>query len=133
LAQPDQELSLATPDLERRHARPQTKPLDLIVPDLIEKAQEPGREGLGLLVSRRVPVERRIEPDVTDEPAPAAETQLDVSPRKRQRLLPGGEHQAAVRRHALHAIEDLNVAAAAGVAGEGSLCSRQRPAPEPER
>src|SRR6185437_6601659 len=121
LAEPDQELPLAASDLERRHPGPELEPLDLIVPDLVEKPEEPRRVGLGLLVCRRVSLERRIEPDIADEPAPAAEPQLDVPARKLQRLLPRRKHEAAVRRHVLHTIEDPDVAASAGSAAQRRL------------
>src|SRR5215469_5146670 len=81
LAEPDQELALAAADLERRHSRSQPEPLDLIVPDLVEEFQEPRRESLRLFVSRRVTLQRRIEPDIADEAASAAKAQLDVSAR----------------------------------------------------
>src|SRR6185437_10622814 len=89
LAEPHQELPLAAPDLERRHTRPQLESLDLIVPDLIEKAQEARRVSLRLLVRRRVSVQRRIEPQIPNEAAVPAKPQLDVPARKCQRLLPG--------------------------------------------
>ena len=87
LAQRDQKLALAAADLDHRLACEPVR-ADLLVAEFVEKAAEPRREALGLLVVGGVVVQRRVEPAVLDEaavprrsPAPGLRAGMPTPPR----------------------------------------------------
>jgi hypothetical protein len=107
VAQPADQLeerSLPAADLEDGLA-PDVVGVDPPLGQLLGEHVEPGRERLALLVARRVGVERHVEHRVGDEAARRAERDPQRALGEPEGLLLRVEHEHAVARHAVLAVE----------------------------
>ncbi len=141
LDQAHEEVALAAADLQHGLAA-EAVLLVLGVDQPVHERHEVRREGLGLLVSRRIGDEVRIEAVVLDEAAGLAEGELEIAFGKTHCRRAVVEQQAAVRRDGAELVERPEIAAAAGPAGRchapavsginraskrpASICSRTR-------
>jgi hypothetical protein len=113
LAHEQQELPFAAADLE--HILPlQVVPVDPHLRELVRELSESRREALGFLVAIEVALELGLVRLVGDETAAGAERESELSPRKRLGFLACCEQAAAVDRHVVLLVEDLERTRATG-------------------